>query len=306
MATNQNCQIDYTEAERLLGNDARADRPCPACGPSRSSPRSQMRRVLRLWRMGERAVKYKCIRCGISDVASLERSTPPSPQERAEMKRRDAARTKADEAERERKRQYARKIWAESIDSPRTWAEDYLAGRGLALPDDAYIRRRTLRFHPHCPFPDDTHGPALLAAFTPILTHIPDDPFFDPPLAAIHRIRGRGHENKFMLAPTGGAAVQLGEWERIGPAGVLHVCEGIETGVKIFERHRPVWALGSAGAMEKLPVVDYVRRLVIWADNDASGTGIEAAKTLAAKYCQAEKAATIWMPSQAGGDYAEA
>ena len=38
---------------------------------------------------------------------------------------------------------------------------------------------------------------------------------------------------------------------------------------------RPIWALGSAGAVAALPVISRVRHLVIWADNDASGTGLE-------------------------------
>ena len=85
----------------------------------------------------------------------------------------------------------------------------YLLSRGLVLPPPAIMQ--TIGFHPQCPW-GNGHTPALIAAFTPIAAAVPDVPFSDPPVTAIHRIRGRGHENKRMLGSTAGKAIRLAPW----------------------------------------------------------------------------------------------
>jgi hypothetical protein len=147
----------------------------------------------------------------------------------------------------------------------------------------------------------------LIAAFTPILSDIPDDPFHDPPIEAIHRIRGKGAGNKFMLGSPKAKAIEFGEWQEVSSGGLLHVCEGVETALALLVRGvRPIWALGSAGEMENLPVLSYARRLVVWADNDKSGRGLEAAKQLATRWRTAGKAAVIHIKAEVGADYGEA
>lgn len=206
----------------------------------------------------------------------------------------------------------ARQIWRETLDPRATWAEDYLASRKLRLPADPEILLRTLRFHPRCPFPDRTKAPALIAGFTPIWTEVPDDPFEDPPPLAIHRIRGRGAGNKFMLGPVKGCAVMVSPWWHVHEH--LHVCEGIETALALYAEgaeddpddcYRPIWALGSAGAIERFPVISRVRRLVIWTDHDASGTGLTAARECAGRWVAAGKRAVIRYPDKEGHDYAD-
>ena len=71
------------------------------------------------------------------------------------------------------------------------------------------------------------------------------------------------------------------------------------------EAHRPVWALGSAGAIESFPVIERVRHLVIWADHDKSGRGLEAANIAAARWRVAGKRVSIRNPCDEGIDYGE-
>ncbi|WP_158243692.1 DUF7146 domain-containing protein [Sinorhizobium medicae] len=257
--------------------------------------------MLRLWRLSDRAISYCCARCGISGYAVENANRGSlSPAERAEMQRRFTEAKARDDAARERRRLIARDLWRQSIDARHTWAETYLRMRGIDLPAEDYPRRRTFRFHPHCPRPDLPAGPAMLVAFEPIL---PDDPFLDAPVAAIHRIWGRGHR-KAMLGAVGGCAVKITPDERV--LSRLSICEGVETGLKMFERGTPIWALGSAGAIEAFPVIPRVRELTIFADNDASGRGLDAAKRCAGRWREAGKSVCIFMKPTEGSDYGEA
>ena len=194
----------------------------------------------------------------------------------------------------------AARIWRDSRDPHGTFAETYLASRGLALPIEV---RAVIRFHAACPWEGAT-APAMVAAFMPIAADIPDDPFLDPPITAIHRIRGRGHVNKKMLGPVGGKAIMLSPWWHV--YATLHVCEGLETALALYGLyHRPIWALGSAGAIATLPIVSRVRRLIIWADNDESGVSVNAARKCADRWTESGRDVVIRYPDQADTDYAD-
>ena len=203
-------------------------------------------------------------------------------------------------------------IWRESVDPRGTFAENYLRSRGLILPADPEILLRSLHFHPRCPW-GGARVPALIAAFTPIQAEVPADPFLDPWPVAIHRIRGRGHDNKRMLGPVKGCAVMISPWWHVWEQEHLHVCEGVETALGLYNEgsvdpedcRRPVWALGSAGAIRALPIINRVRRLVIWADHDPSGTGIEAAMEAARRWQAAGKQAVVRYRNRPGADYAD-
>ena len=55
-----------------------------------------------------------------------------------------------------------------------------------------------------------------------------------------------------MLGPVGGCAVKLDPDDAVTFG--LGICEGVETGLAIRAKGwRPIWALGSAGAVEPLP-----------------------------------------------------
>ena len=162
-----------------------------------------------------------------------------------------------------------------------------------------------LRFHRHCPFGKDDAGktiyvPALVVPFRPIC----DDDQTRPP-QAIHRIglRPDGTKiDKMMLGSVSGCAVKLDP----GVGKELGVCEGVETGLKIRARGwRPVWALGSAGAMRTLDPIPGVETLTIFADNDESGTGIEAARECARQWANAGCEAVVYTPKARGKDWAD-
>jgi putative DNA primase/helicase len=214
---------------------------------------------------------------------------------------RDIKRRAADDAAEWMRVEKARALWRESVTITGTWAEEYLGERGLAVPKDPEIRERTLRFHPNCPFPDGAKAPALLVAFTRTDVLVPNDPFYDDVPHAIHRIRGRGHDNKAMLGPVKGSAMMLSPWWQVHEH--LHITEGIETALSLFSI-RPIWAMGSAGGIERLPVIERVLKLYIWADHDDNGTGLMAARKCRDIWNARGKDVVIHMPDK-GGDYAE-
>jgi len=135
----------------------------------------------------------------------------------------------------------------------------YLAMRGLSLP--AELDGPVVRFHPRCPRGRE-RAPALVVLFRDLIDDVP---------RAIQRIYiGRDYRKDgkpMMLGPVGGCAMKL------GPRGPkLCVCEGFETGLAlIMLGYGPVWALGSAGALARLPVLDGVEELVVAYDNDLAG-----------------------------------
>ncbi|MET4086667.1 toprim domain-containing protein [Bradyrhizobium sp. S3.5.5] len=206
---------------------------------------------------------------------------------------------------------YAQKIWRDSIDPRGTLAEQYLNGRGLGLDDDLAIR--VFRFHARCPFGRDDAGapiyvPALLAAFRP--TRNDDE---SRPPQAIHRIglnADGGKISKLMLGAVGGCAVKIDPDDMV--EGGLGICEGIETGLAIRATGwRPLWALGSAGAMAKLVPIPGVECLTIFADNDAADpkTGKRPGQDAAWQCAQAWQAAgcevIIHMRDVLGRDFAD-
>lgn len=205
----------------------------------------------------------------------------------------------------------AGRVWQETVDPRGTWVERYLASRGLRLPADPEVLLRTLRFHPHCAFPDRTAAPALLCAFTPISIPDFDDPFLEPSPVAVHRIRGRGHDNKAMLGPVRGCAVMISPWWQVGET--LNVCEGVETALALYNEgaldpaacYRPIWALGSAWAIRTFPVISGVKKLRIFADNDTNAVGLHAAKEAATRWQQAGKEVAVRHPREEGADYAD-
>ena len=152
------------------------------------------------------------------------------------------------------------------VDPRGTAAELYLKSRGLALTNDACA---VLRFHPtatwrvdpdHPEFPAGRH-PTLLAAFQDIET---DE------VTGIDRIRVDQprlwpRTRRKMLGRVSGSAVKLDDV----PHGVLAVGEGIETAMAANQMgFGPAWALGSAGAIATLPVLEDIRKLILLGEND--------------------------------------
>jgi hypothetical protein len=143
----------------------------------------------------------------------------------------------------------ALRLWAEGVDPRGTPAEVYLNSRALDLSAD--LAGEVLRWHPRTG--------ALLALFRAIATGEPQAVsriFLDP--------HGCKTGRKF-FGPVAGAAIMLDPFDEVTHA--LHVGEGVETGMAARQLGlRPCWALGDAGAIERLPVLDGVECLTILAE----------------------------------------
>jgi putative DNA primase/helicase len=167
--------------------------------------------------------------------------------------------------------QRAQAIWDQAAHPSWTAAEDYLASRALALSDE--MAGSVLRFHPECPWRNETTGcidriPCLIAAFRSIDDNI---------VTAIHRIRvdqpARWPKTeRRMFGVVHRAAVQLGV-----AASKLTIGEGVETCMAAHQLGLgPAWALGSVGAISFFPLVDGISELTILAEaGDASARNVK-------------------------------
>ena len=96
------------------------------------------------------------------------------------------------------------------------------------------------------------------------------------------------------IRPLSGSAIQL--FQPVN--GVLAVAEGIETALAVHQLEGlPVWACGNAQLMAALELPASVNQLHIYADQDASFTGQQAAYTLAKKTASKGVAVQVHMPA---------
>jgi putative DNA primase/helicase len=212
--------------------------------------------------------------------ASWSSSAAPKPSQPAESKEDDADRINR-----------ALRIWSEVQPVRGTLAEQYLAGRGIHLPDEAL---EVLGFHRHCPF-GERRAPALVAFIQDIITGEP---------IAIHRRELTPDAAKagswMALGPKSGGAIRLSRSD----CGDLTIGEGIETclaGMQLGSG--PTWSVIDAGGMTAFPVLDHVGRLTILADNDVGETGQRAAAACRDRWVAAGKAVRCAMPEQPGQDF---
>lgn len=85
----------------------------------------------------------------------------------------------------------------------------------------------------------------------------------------------------------------------------LGYAEGIETALAAHELFcMPVWATLTAGNMAQLDwVPEKVRKIRIFADNDASHTGQKAALEFARRWILRGKEVEVWLPEETGKDF---
>jgi hypothetical protein len=183
----------------------------------------------------------------------------------------------------------AEELWSEAGDPRGTLAERYLKSRWLDLPDN--LAGSVLRFHPRCPWRDETTGrtdrlPALIAAFRSI---------DDNQITAVHRIALDANGNKIgrrMLGVVHRAAVKL------DPAtDSVAIGEGIETAMAARQLgvEAPCWALGSVGAISFFPVLDSVNRLFILGElGEASA---QASRLCGRRWQRARRRVTLIRPT---------
>lgn len=221
--------------------------------------------------------------------------------ERGEYRERPAAMARpkhAEEPTEAERTANALRIWYEARHPLASPVETYLASRGCAgpLPE---IGERVLRYHASCPFGTERH-PAMVALMRDIRTDEPRGIHRTALDAAGAAIIRDGKKLKLTLGPIRNAAVKLSADEDVSLG--LGVCEGIETGLSILAAGwAPVWALGNAGAISRFPVLAGIEALSVFADNDESKTGINAARTCAARWHEA----VIYLPKGTGSDWAD-
>ncbi|MBN8967719.1 MAG: toprim domain-containing protein [Rhizobiales bacterium] len=170
--------------------------------------------------------------------------------------------------------------WRHAIPIAGTLAERYLASRGLTYSGDAIRYRANDR--------------TMVSLITDIFTAEP---------CGVHCTYldgdGRKAERK-MHGRARGAVVRLSADEDVEYG--LAIGEGIETA--LATGFAPRWACLSAGTMAAFPVLAGIECLSIFADNDASGTGLAAAKICAERWHSSRREVFIHIPNQTGVDFA--
>lgn len=213
----------------------------------------------------------------------------------------------------ERMKRLCQKIWQEAVPvSQGDEVDRYLRNRGICL--DAFPK--TLRFHPCLGFYEKKEGEQRskkISEFPAMLACVQGS---DGHAITLHRTylrdgkKALGSQSKKVLSSgINGAAVRLD-----AASEELGVCEGIETGLAVRLRSsKPLWAALNAGNLEKLWVPDSVKRVNIYADNDANAefAGQVSAFTLAqrlvkeARKKNLDRRVQVFVPQHDGSDWAD-
>jgi len=199
----------------------------------------------------------------------------------------------------------AQALWREAVPIAGTIAEPYLRHRGLFITPEVQVAD-ALRFHPACPFRLDGGAtvrlPTMLGLMRDIIT---DEP------KAIHRTAlkadGSGKADlsgldnaKKMLGAAKGAALKLTMDAEVTDG--LGIAEGIESALTVIcAGWQPVWACGSAGAIERFPILPGIESLTIFADADRAGMAVAAA--CQARWVNAGLECRILAPPDEGADW---
>jgi hypothetical protein len=168
---------------------------------------------------------------------------------------------------------FAKFVWDSGGDIKGTVGEAYLARRGV-------IPGANLRFSAFAPWGYDTGGqdgprtgPGMVAAIRGpggvlqgiSVTHLRPD--------------GQGRLKRLMFGRAKGGAVRLAT-----ASDVLAIGEGVETALSFTRLHGvPAWAALSTDGIASFTAPVGVKQLVICADNDRNGAGVDAARLLAAR-----------------------
>ena len=178
-------------------------------------------------------------------------------------------------------RERAVELWRNATAISGTPAEAYLLARGLdpaRLDCDPPGWPETLAYHPNA----DGRGNAalvvavnagatgLVTAVQRVFVHADGTPARDDD----------GSKRKMALGPLRANAARLSCWP--DPDGVWGLAEGVETALAARQiTGRPTWAAISANNMPNVKPPRWARHALVFADHDASGTGMmEASKAL--------------------------
>jgi hypothetical protein len=178
-----------------------------------------------------------------------------------------------------------------------TLAELYLWRRIIRLP--LGMSGRVLRYHPECPFGPDVRQPCMLALFRDIKS--------DEPVAVMRTAIGPGGVkiDRKAFGPIAGAAIKLTDDADVTTG--LTIGEGLETTLRAMLDHgfAPAWAVGSAQAIAKFPVLPGIEHLTILIDHDESGTGRIVATECAERWRAAGRGYKLITPTKLGCDMAD-
>jgi putative DNA primase/helicase len=181
---------------------------------------------------------------------------------------------------------FALRLWNEARDSRGTVVTKYLASRDLTLPED--VAGDVIRFHPALNFEGSLVG-AMGALFRDVASNKP---------CGIHRTfldaMGRKLGRK-MLGRARSAAIKLDADANVTLG--LHLGEGLETCLAArLAGFRPVWALGSAGAIGAFPVLPGIEAVTILVEVGDGGANLRATQACAARWIEAGREAFNVVP----------
>jgi len=185
----------------------------------------------------------------------------------------------------------ALKIWSGVLPLRGSLAEQYLAGRGIQVPDEALD---VLGFHPNCPF-GSRRAPALVGLIQDVVTGEP---------VGVHR------RQLTPDAAANGPPMSLGPKSegviRLSPAisAELAVGEGVETCLAgMMLGSGSTWSVLDAGGINNFAVLEHVQCLTILVDHDVSGTGQRAAAACRDRWLAGGKHVRLAMPDTPGQDF---
>jgi len=216
-----------------------------------------------------------------------------------------------DEPSAERLQKLAQRIWNEAL--PVTAGDEvdrYLTSRGVALP----VYPKVLRFHPALGYyQKNAEGKSQkVGEYPAMLACIQGE---DGHAVSLHRTYLQDgaklavpDAKKVLSSGINGAAVRL-----FAATEDLGLSEGIEKSIALhLATGRPFWAGLNAGNLEKLWIPDSVRRIWIYADNDADGdfAGQASAYFLARRLKREAhrirgREVQVFVPREAGMDWSD-
>lgn len=207
-------------------------------------------------------------------------------------------------------RKVCERVWSECV--PVVKGDDvdqYLTNRGLGMEQYPSVLRR----HPSLEYYEKGAGERRSKVVGRYAAMVCPMQSIDGNVVTLHRTYledGRkanvSDPKKCLQAFEGGPALRLFE-----PTEELAVTEGIETALAVhIATNRPVWAAYSASNLEKVRVPASVKRVYIYADNDASYTGQAAAYALAKRLSAHREGhdnvqVQVFVPQRTGDDWAD-
>jgi Toprim domain-containing protein len=251
---------------------------CPRCSASRMKRKATPLSV----KIDKRGVQWNCHHCqwhGFHFYSGVQRKIETT-----------VAVAAHDDYDRPRVAR-ARDIWRESLDPAGTLVEEYLSGRSLRLLDD--IAGRVVRYHGSLPWRDGDDRLIHVHAMVTAMRDIGTDDLRSVQCTALNR-DGTKIARRVRGVATG-CAIKLDADDNVTMG--LGIAEGFETALVVkMKGWRPVWAVGSAHAVEAFPVLPGIECLTIFGDHDSSGQGQNAALCCAKHWIEAGRETNIRIP----------